>query len=73
MDGVKILEIKMIGAGIVFVAFVLITIVGYALGPYLTIVSLNDGKLLIFASHVSLAIMIVAAFSIVYSILRHRE
>ena len=32
MDGVKILEIKMIGAGIVFIAFALIVIVGYALG-----------------------------------------
>ena len=73
MDGVKILEIKMIGAGIVFIAFALIVIVGYALGPYLTVVSPNDGKLIILASHLSLAIMIITALSIVYSILRHKD
>lgn len=73
MDGVKILEIKLIGAGIVFIAFALIVIVGYALGPYLNVVSPHDGKLLLFASHVSLVVMIVTAVSIVYSILKHRE
>lgn len=73
MDGFKIMEIKLIGAGIVFIAFALIVIVGYALGPYLTVVSPNDGKFLIFASHVSLAIMVVTALSIVYSILRHKD
>lgn len=73
MDDINILEIKLIGAGIVFVAFALIVIVGYALGPYLNVVSPHDGKPLIFASHISFVIMIVAAFSIVYSILRHKD
>ena len=73
MDSVKILEIKMIGAGIVFIAFPLIVIVGYALEPYLSVVSPNDGKLLIFASYVSLVVMIMAAVFIVYSLTRHKD
>ena len=71
MDQIKILEIKLIGAGIVFIAFALIVVVSYTLGPYLNVISPHDGKLLIFASHVSFIVMIVTAFSIVYSILRH--
>lgn len=70
MDWVRMFEIKMIGAGIVFA---LIVIVGYALGPYLNVVSPNDVKLLILASHISFVIMIVTAISIVYSILRHKD
>lgn len=73
MDEIKILEIKLIGAGIVFIAFALIVIIGYVLGPYLNIVSPNDGKLLIFASHVSFVVMIVTAISIIYSILKHKD
>lgn len=73
MDEIKILEIKLIGAGIVFIAFALIVIIGYSLGPYLNIVSPNDGKLLIFVSHVSFIVMTVAAISIIYSILRYKD
>lgn len=73
MDGFNILEIKLIGAGIVFVAFALIVIVGYVLGPYLSVVSPHDGKLLIFASHVSFVVMIAVAVSIIYSILRYKN
>lgn len=70
MNGVHILEMKLVGAGIVFVAFALIVVLGYALGPYLEIVSPNDGKLLIVASSVSLAAMLMAAGAMVYSILK---
>lgn len=68
MDGVKILEIKMIGAGIVFIAFALIVIVGYALGPYLNVVSPNDGRQLIMAAHISLVVLVLGAASLIYSI-----
>ena len=71
MDDISILEIKLIGAGIVFIAFALIVIVGYALGPYLEIVSSNDGKQLILAAHVSFIMLFFGAISVVYSILRH--
>ena len=73
MHGVKILEIKMIGAGIVFIAFALIVIVGYALGPYLTLISPNDGTQLILAAHISLVMLIFGAVSMIYSILRYKE
>ena len=73
MDEIKILEIKLIGAGIVFIAFALIVIIGYSLGPYLNIISPNDSKLLIFASHASFIVTIITAFSTVYSILRHKD
>jgi hypothetical protein len=67
------LEFKIIGAGIVFIAFALIVIIGYALGPYLEVVSPNDGKQLILAAHVSLAMMSIIAISIIYSILKHKD
>lgn len=70
MDGVKILEIKMIGAGIVFIAFALIVIVGYALGPYLSVIFPNDGRQLILAAYISLVVMIFVAIFIIYSITR---
>jgi len=73
MDDIKILEIKLIGAGIVFIAFALIVIVGYALGPYLNVVSPSDGKQLILVAHVALVMLIVTAISIVYSIISHSD
>ena len=73
MDDVNILQIKPIEAGIVFVAFALIVIVGYSLGPYLSVVSPHDGKVLILASHVSFLVMIVTAISVIYSIIRHKK
>lgn len=60
------LEFKIIGAGIVFIALALIVVIGFALGPYLEVVSPRDGKLLIIASTVSLAVMIGAAAVMVY-------
>jgi hypothetical protein len=72
MDAIR-LEFKLIGAGIVFIAFALIVIIGYALGPYLEVVSPYDGKQLIMAAHVSMTVMVVAAGSIIYLILRHKE
>ncbi len=71
MNEVHILDIKLIGAGIVFIAFALIVVLGYALGPYLEVVSPNDGKLLIIASSVSLAAMLMTAGAIVYSVFKH--
>jgi len=44
MDDFSSLEIKMIGAGIVFIAFALIVIAGYAVGPYLNVISPNNGR-----------------------------
>ena len=73
MNEVHILDIKLIGAGIVFIAFALIVIIGYALGPYLEVVSPHDGTQLILAAHVSLAVMIAAAGAIVYSVLRQKD
>jgi hypothetical protein len=73
MNEVHILDIKLIGAGIVFIAFALIVIIGYALGPYLEVVSPNDGKQLIIAAHISLLIMIVTAGAIIYTVLRHKD
>ena len=70
MNEVHILDIKLIGAGIVFIAFALIVVLGYALGPYLEVVSPNDGKLLIIASSVSLAAMLMTAGAIVYSVFK---
>lgn len=67
------MEIKLIGAGIVFVAFALIVIVGYALGPYLNVVSPNDGGQLILAAHVALVMLIVGAVSLMYSIVKHNK
>ena len=60
MNEVHILDIKLIGAGIVFIAFALIVVSGFALGPYLEVASPNDGKLLILASAISLGVMIAA-------------
>jgi hypothetical protein len=73
MNEVHILDIKLIGAGIVFIAFALIVVLGFALGPYLEIISSHDGKLLIFASAISLAAMLMTAGAIVYSVLRHKD
>ena len=73
MNEVHILDIKLIGAGIVFIAFALIVVLGYALGPYLEVVSPNDGKLLIIASSVSLAAMLMTAGALVYSVLKNKE
>lgn len=73
MNGVHILEIKLIGAGIVFIAFALIVVLGFALGPYLEIVSPNDGKLLIIASSISLAAMLMTAGALVYSVLKQKN
>lgn len=73
MNEVHILDIKLIGAGIVFIAFALIVVLGYALGPYLEVVSPKDGKLLIIASSVSLAAMLMTAGAMVYSVLKHKE
>jgi len=73
MNEVHILDIKLIGAGIVFIAFALIVVLGYALGPYLEIVSPNDGNLLIIASSVSLAAMLMTAGALVYSVLKHKD
>jgi hypothetical protein len=70
MNEVHILDIKLIGAGIVFIAFALIVVLGYALGPYLEEVSPHDGKLLIIASSVSLAAMLMTAGAIVYSVFK---
>jgi hypothetical protein len=70
MNEVHILDIKLIGAGIVFIAFALIVIIGYALGPYLEVVSPNDGKLLVFASSISLAVMVVTAGVLIYSLMK---
>lgn len=72
MNEVHILDIKLIGAGIVFIAFALIVIIGYALGPYLEVVSPHDGKQLILAAHVSLAVMIATAGAIIYVVLKHK-
>jgi hypothetical protein len=73
MTEVHILDIKLIGAGIVFIAFALIVVLGYALGPYLEVVAPNDGKLLIIASSVSLAAMLMTAGAIVYSVLKQKD
>jgi len=73
MNEVHILDIKLIGAGIVFIAFALIVVIGYALGPYLEVVSPHDGKLLILASTISLSAMLATAGAIVYSLLMHNE
>jgi hypothetical protein len=73
MNEVHILDIKLIGAGIVFIAFALIVVLGYALGPYLEVVSPYDGKLLIIASSISLAAMLMTAGAIVYSVLKHKD
>jgi hypothetical protein len=73
MNEVHILDIKLIGAGIVFIAFALIVVLGYALGPYLEVVSPHDGKLLIIASSISLAAMLITAGAMVYSVLKHKE
>lgn len=73
MSGLHILELKLVGAGIVFIAFALIVVLGFALGPYLEVVSPNDGKLLIIASSVSLAAMLMTAGALVYSVLKHKE
>jgi len=70
MTEVHILDIKLIGAGIVFIAFALIVVLGYALGPYLEVVAPNDGKLLIIASSISLAAMLMTAGALVYSLLK---
>jgi hypothetical protein len=45
MTEVHILDIKLIGAGIVFITFALIVIIGFALRPYHEAVSPHDGKL----------------------------
>ena len=70
MNEVHILDIKLIGAGTVFIAFALIVVLGFALGPYLEIISPHDGKLLIIASSISLAAMLITAGAVVYSVLR---
>ena len=70
MNEVHILDIKLIGAGIVFIAFALIVVLGYALGPYLEIISPHDGNLLIVASSISLAAMLMTAGALVYSLLK---
>ncbi|MEM5871904.1 MAG: hypothetical protein QW051_03460, partial [Candidatus Aenigmatarchaeota archaeon] len=62
-----------IGAGIVFIALALIVVIGFALGPYLEVVSPRDGKLLIIASTVSLAVMIGAAAVMVYETIRCKK
>jgi len=73
MNEFHILDIKLIGAGIFIIAFALIVVLGYALGPYLEVVSPNDGKLLIIASSVSLAAMLMTAGALVYSVLKNKE
>jgi hypothetical protein len=73
MNEVHILDIKLIGAGIVFIAFALIVIAGFALGPYLEVASPNDGKLLILASAISLGVMIATACFIIYSMFKRKE
>ncbi len=73
MNEVHILDIKLIGAGIVFIAFALIVVIGYALGPYLEVVSPHDGKQLIIAAHVSMTVMVVTAAAIIYSIVAHKK
>jgi len=73
MNEVHILDIELIGAGIVFIAFALIVVLGYALGPYLEIISPHDGKLLIIASSISLAAMLITAGAVVYSVLRQKK
>ena len=70
MNEVHILDIKLIGAGIVFIAFALIVVLGYALGPYLEIISPKDGKLLVFASSVSPAVMVMTAGELIYSLVK---
>lgn len=73
MNGVHILEIKLIGAGIVFIAFALIVVLGFALGPYLEEVSPHDGKLLILAAAISIGVMIATAGFVVYSMFKKGE
>ncbi len=73
MNEVHILDIKLIGAGIVFIAFALIVVLGFALGPYLEVASPKDGKLLILASAISLGVMIATACFIIYSMFKHKE
>ena len=72
MNEVHILDIKLTGAGIVFIAFALNIALGYALEPYLEVVSPCDGKLLIIASSISLAAMLMTAGAIVYFVLKHK-
>lgn len=71
MDQIKILEIKLIGAGIVFIALALIVIAGYSLGPYLNSSSPGSGDLLITASHFAFAFMLIAAFFVIRSVFNH--
>ena len=73
MNGVPILELKLVGAGIVFVAFALIVILGFALGPYLETVSANDGKLLLLASSISFCVLIASACFGIYSMFKRGE
>jgi len=46
--------------------------VGYAVGPYLNVVSPNDGRQLILAADISFIMLIFGAVSVVYSIFRHK-
>ncbi len=73
MNEIHILDIRIIGAGIVFIAFALIVVAGFALGPYLEVVSPYDGKLLIIASSISLGVMIATACFIIYSMFKRKE
>jgi hypothetical protein len=71
MDQIKILEIKLIGAGIIFIALALIVITGYGLGPYLNSSSPGSGDLLIIASHIAFISILVSTFYVIRSIINH--
>lgn len=73
LDQIKILEIKLIGAGIIFIALSFIVIVGYSLGPYLNSSSPGDGDLIIWASHIAFSSILISSFFILRSVSNHKK